>query len=72
MSIKTFESRKLQSLEITERQLRIVKLEAEIELIQQEIETKKLSRWIMRITSTITGLTLLTTIFNYLGLFKSS
>lgn len=72
MSKVTFNNRKLNQLEIKERQLRIVKLEAEIELIQQEIETKKLGRWIMRITSTVTGLTLITTIFNHLGLFKPS
>jgi len=72
MAVKSPTQKKIEVLEVKERNLRIAKLEAELELISEEIESKKLGRWIMRVTSTITGLTLLTTIFNYLGLFKSS
>ncbi|GHG07222.1 hypothetical protein [Thalassotalea marina] len=63
------EQKKLR-LEIDILQLEKIKQEAQLELIKEEIRSKRTGRYIMRVTAMVTGLSLLTTIFNHLGLFN--
>jgi response regulator of citrate/malate metabolism len=52
--------------------LDITKREAELELIKEQIRTTRTSRRIMRVTATVTGLTLVATVLNYIGLFTDN
>jgi len=49
--------------------LDIVKREGDIELTKQQIINAKNSRMIVRVTTMLTGISILATIFNYLGFY---
>ncbi|OES24677.1 hypothetical protein [Alteromonas macleodii] len=69
------EMKRLQ-LEILRKQntlaeLDITKREAEILLIRQQIISAKSTRMIMRVTATLTGISIIATIMNYFGVFSN-
>jgi len=59
-------------LEISILKIDLVKREAELELIKEQIRHKKFTRQVMKLTTTITGLSLITTVLIHFGIIPKS
>lgn len=59
-------------LEIELLEVETVKREAELELIKEQIRHKHFTRKVMKVTTTITGLSLITTVLMHFGLLPKS
>ena len=55
-------------LEVDILRIDLVKRQAELELIKEEIRHKKFTRQVLKFTTTITGLSLLTTVLVHFGI----
>jgi len=59
-------------LEISILKVDLVKREAELELIKEQIRHKQFTRKVMKFTTTITGFSLLTTVLVHFGIIPKS
>ncbi len=59
-------------IEIAILEVDLVKREAELDLIKEQIRHKQFTRKVMKLTTTITGLSLLTTILVHFGIIPKS
>ena len=60
------------TLEIALLEVETVKREAELELIKEQIRHKQFTRKVMKVTTTITGLSLITTVLMHFGLIPKT
>ena len=59
-------------LEISVLKMDLVKREAELELIKEDIITKKFARRVLKLTTTLTGLSLIVTVLVHFGIIPKS